>query len=375
MSVNQFVDQFGGWTEAYKFYNGEVELRYDPKEHVYLLVTPTGLERQEGVTTIVHIIDKSEALIGWACKMMATKLLSTTPVTTLPTGDRVVHLTHSDYESLVLKAKTAHRDKLEEAASIGSIAHAWIEAYIERLLANNFTYSPFPENEQSASCCVAALAWMRDHNVRWVCTEKKVYSRHFQYAGTMDGLCIVDSCTDPLCCPNEFRDHLSVADWKTSNYLYPEYLLQTAAYEAAYEEEHGVNIRDRWVIRLGKDDGNFEAWHLTEDDYEGDITAFLDALNLNRSYQGTTDRIKLKANAIKAARKAEARQVKEAALKVKCKSADKYKGTRKPTCNGGNPCHTCIKKYEEAQREKIEDQLTITTADIVNHEKIIAIFS
>src|SRR5271154_2239587 len=83
MEATKLINKFGGWTESYWFYvdsDNPIELRYDPKDHVYLLVTEDGqLEKQAGVTTICHIIDKSEALVPWGCKMMAQKLLRTAP--------------------------------------------------------------------------------------------------------------------------------------------------------------------------------------------------------------------------------------------------------------------------------------------------------
>ena len=52
MSLESLIQKFGGVTEEYTFYNGQVTLRYDPKDHVYLLATPDGLEVQDGVTHI-----------------------------------------------------------------------------------------------------------------------------------------------------------------------------------------------------------------------------------------------------------------------------------------------------------------------------------
>lgn len=37
--------------------------------------------------------------------------------------------------------------------------------------------------------------------------------------------------------------------------------------------------------------------------------------------------------------------------KIKCTSADKYKGKREPKCNGGKPCEACKKTYELRQKE------------------------
>lgn len=386
MALSDFIDKFGGWTEGYYFYNGEIELRYDPKEHVYLLLTEDGeLEKQDGVTNVCHIIDKSNALVPWGCKMMANKLFATIPKETMELDDQGgtegYFFKPLELEKWVLDAKTAHKEKLEEAGMVGHMAHNWIEQYIKLAILvtplNTMAQlelekhlSTFPTEERSKNACIAALDWMSRHNVRWLAAERKIYSRKYKYAGTMDGLCICDSCDDHDCCPMPFKARLSVADWKTSNYLYLEYLFQTAAYEAAYEEEFGVDIQDRWVIRLGKDDGEFESWHLEEHNFADDFGGFLDALDLTRRVRIISSRIAERKAGIAAALKterAEARRLKDEqealdraeskaekqkarieALALKCTKAEKYKAKKKPSCvagKDGEPCVSCSFKW------------------------------
>lgn len=365
MSVEQFIARYCGLTESYWFYNNTIELVYNPKAHLYHRVEGSNLIPLDGVTTVCHIIDKSEVLVPWACKMMALKLLVEAPIITRTDGSRWLRVTsYEDFEALVLSAKTAHKDKLEDAGAVGHEAHAWIEEYIKVCIANGGVREApgkaFPVEERAANCCRAALGWMERHNVRWLCTERKIYSAAYEYAGTMDGLCELDSCNDPNCCPEPFKDRLAVADWKTSNYLYIEYLLQTAAYMQAYNEEqfyvHGLPgaemAEDRWVIRLGKDDGEFQAWHAPADTFQQDFDAFHLALQLKRSYAAVKERVKDQEEQLRKLEKAKQQAAKEAALKIKCPKADKFKGMRKPRCNGGEPCETCLKKYEERQAQK-----------------------
>lgn len=376
MNLDAFISKFNGLTEPYYFYNHTIELQYESKGHVYYRIMDGEFVPQDGVTNVCHIIDKSNALIPWACKQMATKLLSTTPVMTLPTGDKLVpQQPYAEYEKLVLAAKSAHKETLEDAGDVGTKAHAWIERYIKQVLASDdgrrmatgFAYTPiapeepFPEEERTANCCKAALDWMGKHQVVWVCTERKIYSRLYEYAGTMDGLAYVTSCNDPLCCPNLFARRLSVVDWKSSNYLYMEFALQTAAYQQADEEELHRGIQDRWIIRLGKEDGEFDPWHFEADAFLADFSAFLHALALVRSTKSVEKRLKDRAEVVRQERKARAKQAKDEALKVKCKGADKYKGVKPPRCNGGHPCQTCIAKYQ--QRHPDQSPTAATSAD------------
>lgn len=337
------IAKWAGVTESYFFYNGEIELRYDPKDHVYLLVKDGQLIPQDGVTTVIHIIDKSNALIPWGCKMMQAKLLSTMP--------DLSDASALEIDKWIADAKSAHKEKLEDAGEVGKAAHFWIEQYIKQVLSDvngEKLFPDWPSEERAKNCCFAAIEWMRKHNVRWKCTERKIYSRVFGYAGTMDGLALVDSCQNKNCCPNEFKDRLSLIDWKSSNYLYTEYLLQTAAYQQAYEEETEEVIQDRWIIRLGKEDGEFEPWHLEGRELFGeDFIVFENCLDLFRNFDKVNRRMKQQTQLKKALDKIHAKAEKEAQLKIKCKNADKYKGIRLPTCNGNDPCQTCINKYNE----------------------------
>lgn len=400
MALEGFIKQFGGITEEYKFYNGEVTIRYDVDAHVYLLETEAGeLEPQDGVTTVCHIIDKSAALVPWGCKMMAQKLFNTAPYMTSATGEELVGFSRTELEKWVLDAKGAHKEKLEEAGAIGHSAHDWIEQYIKlkiwqkeltsAAVRDNEAYALFTQavkdhmgwkraklDERAMNATKAALDWMQKHNVRWRFTERKIYSRKHKYAGTLDGLCEVDSCDNPRCCPHEFKNRLTVADWKTSNYLYLEYLLQTAAYEAAYEEETGEVVEDRWIIRLGKDDGEFETWHLESHNFVDDFGGFLDALALVRRVrkiesriqerkQSLRDAIKAEKQAAKKAKdeaealakaetKAKKKQEQEEALQLECKAFKNYKGTKRSSCktNNGENCEACSAKYAAYQAKK-----------------------
>lgn len=351
LSVDSFIKRFGGFTEEYRFYSGEVCLRYDPKKHIYYLLTPEGdLEPQDGVTKTCHVIDKSEMLVPWACKMMAMKLMKSVPID--PETGHVSDMSMNYFSDLVHAAKSAHRDKMEDAGTVGHAAHGWIENFIKAILAGLAYAADFPEDERAVNCIKAALKWMEAHKVRWVCTERKIYSRKHKYAGTMDGLAWVSSCDDPLCCPHKFLDRLSIIDWKTSNFTYPEFAMQVGSYRAAYVEEMGEPVEDCWVIRLGKENGEFDPWHIEQEDSDENFRMFLTCLDLTRSMRKLKQRMKDKQERLKEAAKEEARLQKESDLLNRCKGFDKYKGIRKPTCGNGEGCKACFAKYQEVQAKK-----------------------
>jgi hypothetical protein len=344
-NLDNFVSQFAGYSDSYFFYDNTVEIVFDKAEHTYKLVQGEELIEVPSVTTVCHIIDKSQILIPWACKMMGERITGS-----LPSLIESNALNYSNLEDIIFKAKFAWKDKLEAAGDVGTIAHNWIEQWILNTLAGKLK-PEYPSDPQAHKCCLAAEQWAYNHNVRWMSTETKVFSRNHQYAGTRDGKAYVDSCNDRTCCPYEFKDKLGAIDWKTGTALYLEYLFQLAAYVMADLEEHpDQKIEDFWVIHLGRDDGEFNPWHIdTNDELEMYYYGFLNCLRLYRSVEHAEQQVKLKKENVRAAKREAQKKLQAEQYKLKCKGADKYKGKRKPVCNDGHPCEYCLKKYAEVQ--------------------------
>jgi hypothetical protein len=344
------------------FYGHTEELVFDKSSWSWFHIQPDGSRKLlNGVTGTVHIIDKSQALMPWAVKKSLEKLkrllVERGFVTAAQHADEntsdPLPLFESILDEIITSAKKADKEELDAAAETGHAAHDWIEQYIKALL-NDADHrrlellAHFPLDERAANACVAAGEWMADHNVRWIATERKIFSLTHSYAGTLDGLARVDSCDKPACCPHPFKDRLTLVDWKTSNYLYLEYLLQTAAYQHAHQEETGDRIEDRWVIRLGKDDAEFDPWHVEGDElFAQDFTAFLNALALYRSVDVIKDRLSDVQEAKTAAKRAVAKAAKDAENLIACPVSEKYKGSRKKLgCNGTDVCCTrCSEKW------------------------------
>jgi hypothetical protein len=277
------------------FYDKSVELRFcddrDGKSvHEYYRKSPTGWLPVTGVTTACGVLDKSLYLMPWACKAMEQKILQLCPVD----ESGRIKLQIEQFADLLRECKTAHKDILVDAGNVGSAAHYWIEVSIQKAIEENGGFvetltDPPSDDKRVLQCGKAALDWMTQHSVRFLQTERKIYSKEYDYAGTMDGLALVDSCHNGACCAKIFVDELSVIDWKSSNHLRVEYLYQTAAYEQAEREESGAPIQSRWILRLGKEDGKFESWYATE--FEKDFRTFLCCLNLLRTHRESEERV------------------------------------------------------------------------------------
>lgn len=328
----------GEGPKSFKLYDGEVELYFDDSIHQYTTYGPEGMVVVPGVTTITHIIDKSAALMQWAANMAVDAIRANFYTqATFPPPDEL--------EQILQAAKYAHRDYKENAADIGHIAHDHIEQYIKAYIRNSnddmkFYRTTLPDNVQAANGAIAAFDWMDRHSVKWIFTEKKIYSREHNYAGTADGLAFVSSCGDRKCCyrlvkhgddyqilVDEFLDVLAPPDWKTSNSLYPEYWYQTAAYAKAFTEEYPNKYvpKHRFINRLGKDDAKFESIHRGPETLERDFNAFLSALRLHNAIELVKDTERKEKALFKDAFKREKERLKVAEKEAKAIEKDRQK--------------------------------------------------
>ena len=349
--LDAFFSRFSK-TESYWFYNHTIELQFDTDKHIYYLVALLGnLIEQNGVTNTVKIINASEMLVPWAAKMTVAKLLRLMPTEVIDGTLRVKPITFEEFTTIALEAKSAHKDKLDEAGDIGHMAHKCLEESILYAIAHDpekivRQLINLPQDERASNAANGAKSWMDKHRVRWVETETKIYSREHQYAGTMDGLAYVDSCSDSSCCREAFENRLSLIDWKSSNYLKIEYLFQTASYQHAKMEEHPeLNIVDRWILRLGKNEdeaGKFEPWHMEPSDYEKDFAGFLACLTLTRLVDEVETRMKDQKKLIRAKRK----EIKEAAKLIAKEQEKLEKALAKAEA----------KKLKEAEKERLKTE-------------------
>lgn len=205
------------------------------------------------VTTICHVIDKGNALLQWGVNQ-AIEHLQVHLV-----GD----LSTEDVTRLLQEAKFAHKVKKQEAANVGTLAHNWIEGHLRGF------NEPFPENPQAQRACEAALKWLDAHHVQVRYVEAPVYSREFHYAGKYDWDGQVDGTQ-------------ALLDWKTSKGLWEEYFAQTSAYVHAVEEESGIFIPERWLLRIDKETGEFEDVRIPREQQERDFAAFAGAIQIYR---------------------------------------------------------------------------------------------
>lgn len=232
-------------------YDGQVELEFDTKRHVYRVAGKT----VPGVTGILGVINKP-ALVPWAVKMCGEYLAKT-----LRPGTQ---LDEVEIARLITDMKRRYKDATAEAADIGTHVHRWAEQHAKG------ENPPWPVNPQVRSGVEAYCAWLEAHHVEPVFVERRIYSREFEFAGTVDLVARIDGA-------------LCVADYKTSSGLYDEMRLQTAGYAKALSEELGWDFESRYVLRFPKDGTQFEAHLLPRAEFDRDWDGFRAALELSRT--------------------------------------------------------------------------------------------
>jgi len=377
--LEEFIQKHAKLSESFFFYSGTIELRLS-EDHVYFLVAELGnLLRQDGVTNTVGIIDKSLMLTPWAAKVCIQKLLRLMPTEMVNGVIRIKPLTFEEFTAIALEAKSAHKDKLEEASDIGHMAHQCLEDSIKHAMLTDpdkvvRTLINIPSDPQAANAASGGKNWMDQHNVRWIETETKIYSKEHCYAGTMDGLALCDSCQNKACCPEAFKDRLSLIDWKSSNYLKLEYFLQTAAYKCAKMEEFPqLQILDTWILRLGKNEeeaGKFEPWHVTcQEDYLLYLDGFLACLALTRLVDKVEERMRCQKSGIKAVKK-EQRETAKAIAKEQAKLAKAIEKAEAKRVKEEEKIR--VKAAAKAERERLKAEKlqggTCTSTSKVNQE-------
>lgn len=213
------------------------------------------------VTTILSkVVDKSSALTWWASNE-AVKFVA---------GAIRPDIEYSEtyLEAVFGQARRAHAARKQEAADIGTQAHNLLESYLrggDGVQGDAFEDALLTSpdlDERVASCYAGGRHWLAANSYETLHIEKPIYSRKHHYSGRLDKLATVGGV-------------LSLVDWKSSKGIYPEYLLQTAAYIQAYEEEYPEQrVEKRFLIKLGKEDGAFEAHEFDRKGYEADRKAF-----------------------------------------------------------------------------------------------------
>jgi len=213
-----------------------------------------------GVTYFTSVIDKSEIMKAWAVKMMGDYLKQNWDINKIKREE--------DKNRLIELGKIEYKNIQKEAKDIGREIHKWIEIWIKN---QDIEMPNIPEVRNGA---IAFLDFQSKMKVKWLDSERVVYSRKYKYTGTMDAL-------------GRIGKDLVLFDFKTSkpssyspDGVYPEHSLQAAGYQLAWEEETKKKIDYRMIITLDKETG--EPRHRVFEENQKDKEAFLACVELRR---------------------------------------------------------------------------------------------
>jgi hypothetical protein len=336
-------------------YNNTAVLRFSPKAWLYLLEGPNGLTPIDGTTSTLKIVDKSAALIGWSTRLFLEKAIELSQQ--FRRGD-FIEAEWEDYVAMLAYAKDEHKRTLDAAGDTGHSAHAFVESLVKATMADDESrrleiLAKFPEDDRAANAAVACVCFFADHNVRYLAAEQRVFSREWLVAGTLDGDCLIDSCTRVECPCQQFAPFTNkriCLDLKTSNQIVGTYFAQAAFYRKAKVEEFpDVKFDGTVILRLGKDDrSEFEPWFvMDEESHEKHLAFFKRCLDLKHSVVSVEEEMRV----VKEARREKVKAAKAAAKleadKIRCPKADDYKGSRMTKClPDGTQCAACKQIYE-----------------------------
>lgn len=138
----------------------------------------------------------------------------------------------------------------DNAAFAGTMAHEAVEAWIHK---TNFAFQGEPDICKKAKQAFEAfLDWANQTKLEVTHTEMALVSEAHKYAGTFDAVAMLGK--------------RAMLDWKSSARIYPEYLVQVAAYGQLWDENFPNDpITGGFdLLRFDKEFGDFHHHHWNE---------------------------------------------------------------------------------------------------------------
>ena len=140
-----------------------------------------------------------------------------------------------------------YRDTSQAAADAGTLAHYLAECDITGQVPDPARMNVPAEVLKNAEGAFGAyLSWKEMSRVRIVASEVALVSNQHQYGGTLDGI-------------GQLGEKYCLIDFKTSNGTYADHLIQLAAYQHLWEENHPDQLLTGGfhLLRFGKEHGDF----------------------------------------------------------------------------------------------------------------------
>lgn len=196
--------------------------------------------RVPGTTTVIGRFKDSGALIKWAYRQ---------------------GVEHENMRSRGMPAPADLYEVQEAAADIGTVVHDMVELHVKGRppaeIEQQKARLPGEAQAKADSAYGAFKSWAAMVSLEVVATEVPMVSELHRFGGTPD-------------CVARINGHVCLLDWKTSNAVYSDYLIQLAAYRELWNEcMPDLPITGpSHLLRFSKENGDF-AHHFYPDLSEG----------------------------------------------------------------------------------------------------------
>jgi len=181
-------------------------------------------DKLPGTTTIIGRFKDSGGLIQWAYK------------------------SGREHERMVNQGKEAPKhlyDVVDKAAESGTIAHDMIESFILGKPQPVVT-APADVLEKASNAFRQFCEWQEQTRIEIVATERAYVSELHQFGGTVDAI------------GKDMKGRIVLLDWKTSNAVYQDMLIQLAAYALLLEERAPEWTPNGFhLLRVAKESADF----------------------------------------------------------------------------------------------------------------------
>jgi len=250
-----------GEIKTRSLYNGTVNVEFNDGNHAYKV---NGERCKISVTSATGMMDKP-ALKFWSVKMMKEYLINWI-------GDMGVPIfSIEELKSQIEEGSKAHTKFKDKAADLGTQVHDWAEQYILFELKINKEKPVIKKDfdERVKNGILAFLQWVDEHKIKFIASERLIYSKKYKYCGILD-------------CKAKVDGKLTLVDFKTSNYMAIEYFAQVSAYAFADEEESGDEYDHCLILKFNKETGDFETKERNRDEMIEDFKAFRGLLEVKK---------------------------------------------------------------------------------------------
>jgi hypothetical protein len=145
-------------------------------------------------------------------------------------------------------------DKRDEAGNAGTMAHELVEDYINGIKEDQMVVPETDIGKQAWQGFQNYLEWADNNKMVIVDQEMEMVSEEYKFGG----------CPDAIAYDSKGR--LCLLDWKTSNKVYPDMIIQLAAYGAMWNSNNPGNpiTGGYHLCRFSKENADFAHYYWAE---------------------------------------------------------------------------------------------------------------